>query len=66
MRESLARPREFKDAAGIRWRVREAEPAGHPRALYFETDNGFRRVTAYPPNWRDLPTSELEILSLRT
>ena len=45
MRESSARPREFSDGNGVRWRVGEAEPAGHARALYFETDYAFRRVT---------------------
>jgi hypothetical protein len=33
------------------------------RALYFESVIGFRRVTHYPPDWRELPTAELEILS---
>ena len=28
-----------------------------------KTDSAFRRVTGYPPDWRDLPTGELEILS---
>lgn len=55
--------RRFIDADGVSWRVRELRPAGQPTALYFETDSAFRRVTGYPPDWRDLPTGELEILS---
>jgi hypothetical protein len=35
-------------------------------ALYFESPIAFRRVTEYPPDWWNLPTDELEILSLRS
>ena len=54
--------REYRDADGVRWRVRELHPGG----LYFESDAAFRRVTGYPNDWRDLSTRELEIISLRT
>ena len=56
----------FSDANGVAWRVRELQPADNPRALYFENDDAFRRVTHYPEDWRDLPTGELEILSRAT
>ena len=55
--------RRFSDADGVTWRVREFQPADRAPALYFETETAFRRVTEYPPDWRDLPTAELEILS---
>jgi hypothetical protein len=58
--------RKFSDASGVTWRVRELQPPGCPRALYFEADHAFRRVTQYPEDWRDLPTGELEILSRET
>jgi hypothetical protein len=66
MKESQARPREYCDANGVRWRVRELHPGDRSVALYFESDAAFRRVTEYPNDWRELPTSELEIISLRT
>src|SRR5215207_7001236 len=66
MPESEQRPREFSDESGVRWRVRERATSDRPRALYFETDSAFRRVTHYPPDWRDLPTGEVEILSRET
>ena len=66
MPEPLSGFRQFRDTDGVAWRVRELQPGDHSRALYFETDHAFRRVTNYPEDWRDLPTGELEILSLRT
>ena len=58
--------RRFIDAAGIIWRVRERQTSGRRPALYFENDVAFRRVADYPEDWRDLPTGEREVLSLRT
>jgi len=55
--------RRFTDDGGVTWRVREVRLADRPAALYFETDVAFRRVQDYPPDWRNLPTGELEILS---
>ena len=66
MAESSRAPRQFNDANGVTWRVREWRPPGRPAALYFETDAGFRRVTHYPEDWRDLPPGELENLSRGT
>ena len=63
MAESARVPKQFSDANGVMWRVRELQPAYYSRALYFENEGGFRRVTNYPTDWRDLPTGELEILS---
>ena len=66
MPESQRSSRLFIDVHGVTWRVRELQPVDHARALYFENDGAFRRVTDYPADWRDLPTGELEILSYRT
>jgi hypothetical protein len=58
--------RRYVDAAGVAWYVREKATLGRGPALYFESPGAFRRVTHYPPDWRDLTTGELEILSLET
>jgi len=58
--------RRYCDANGVAWRVQELQPPDLAPALYFEYDRGFRRVTNYPADWRDLPTGELEILSHET
>lgn len=58
--------RRYTDANGVNWRVREFHQAGRPPALYFECTSAIRRVSQYPPDWRDLPTGELEILSRKT
>jgi hypothetical protein len=58
--------RRYVDANGVAWCVRERSAADRVRALYFESVMAFRRVTRYPPNWRELPTGELEILSRKT
>ena len=58
--------RRFVDASGIAWFVREKATMGRRPALYFESVGTFRRVTQYPPDWHDLPTSELEVLSRKT
>jgi hypothetical protein len=55
--------RRYVDAEGVAWRVREASHGDRHRALYFESAMAFRRVSDYPPDWRDLPTAELEMLS---
>ena len=57
--------RRYVHADGIPWCVRELAADDRTPALYFETTTAFRRVTEYPPDWRDLPTGELEILSHR-
>jgi hypothetical protein len=58
--------RRYVDASGLAWSVREKATLGRGPALYFESPGAFRRVTHYPPDWRDLTTRELEILSLKT
>jgi hypothetical protein len=58
--------RQYLDADGVSWRVGELRMPDLPAALYFETEASFRRVAAYPSDWRDLPTEELEILSRST
>jgi len=55
--------RRYVDRSGILWCVRERLLREWGRALYFESVIGFRRVTHYPHDWRELPTAELEILS---
>ena len=55
--------RQFSDAHGVRWRVREMQRADRAPALYFESDASFRRVTSYPLDWQDLTAPELESLS---
>jgi len=58
--------RRFTDRSGVIWRVSERQTSGRGSALYFENEVAFRRVADYPDDWRDLPTGELEVLSLRT
>lgn len=58
--------RRYVDAEGVEWCVHERAIDDSPPALYFECTAAFRRVKNYPTDWRDLPTGELEILSLRT
>ena len=58
--------RRFVDASGIAWCVREKATLGRSPALYFDSAGTFRRVTQYPRDWHDLPTGELEVLSLKT
>jgi hypothetical protein len=55
--------RQFNDADGVRWRVREVQCSDLAPALYFESDAAFRRVTSYPLDWHDLTAPELESLS---
>jgi hypothetical protein len=55
--------RQFNDADGVRWRVREMRRSDRAPALYFESDASFRRVTSYPLDWHDLTAPELESLS---
>ena len=55
--------RQYSDANGVSWRVREMRRADRPPALYFESDGAFRRVTDYPSEWGDLTSAELERLS---
>lgn len=58
--------RRYVDARGVAWYVRERVVGDRGTALYFESSVAFRRVTEYPPDWWDLPTDELEIVSLRS
>ena len=55
--------RQYDDADGVRWRVRERSPTDRPQALYFESEMAFRRVTHYPLDWQYLSQAELEALS---
>jgi len=70
-RSGPARSSRFVDSTGRRWEVRElpgkpgAPPPRSP-SLVFETEGLIRRVRRYPPNWLELPATELEALSWRT
>jgi len=55
--------RQYHDADGVSWRVRERCASDRPRALYFESEMAFRRVTHYPIDWQTLSPGELEALS---
>lgn len=55
--------RRYVDATGVAWCVRELSVTDRDPALYFESVSAFRRVSQYPPDWHELPTGELEILS---
>lgn len=52
---------------GTHWAVHEISPGpSRPwagRSLIFVSEQSFRRVYHYPPNWRDLDADELLALS---
>ena len=54
------------DEEGHLWRVRELSFADARPSLIFESEVSFRRVRAYPANWRGLGDDELYALSWRT
>ena len=61
-------PHMVRDASGIRWRVTEVRGDQVPGArggacLVFECDTAIRRVWHYPAAWRDLPPTELILVS---
>ena len=56
-------PRVLTDEEGRLWRVREVCFADAPPSLIFDSETGFRRVRAYPANWRSLSDAELFDLS---
>ena len=63
-----ALPYVVRDASGIRWRVTEVcgdqVPGARGEAcLVFECDTAIRRVWHYPAAWRDLPPTELILVS---
>ena len=47
------------------WRVREVSFADAPPSLFFDSEMGFRRVRAFPANWRSLSDDALFELSWR-
>ena len=55
-----------RDEDGHLWRVREVRFADSRPSLIFESEVSFRRVRAYPPDWRQLGDVELYALSWRT
>jgi hypothetical protein len=59
-------PRESRllhDENGQLWRVREVSFADASPSLIFESEAGFRRVRAYPADWRQLGDDQLLALS---
>lgn len=54
------------DEEGHLWRVRELSFADARPSLIFESEVSFRRVRAYPADWRGLGDDELYALSWRT
>lgn len=55
-----------RDEDGHLWRVREVQFADARPSLIFESEVSFRRVRAYPPEWRKLTDDDLYELSWRT
>jgi hypothetical protein len=53
------------DEEGRLWRVREVSFADAPPSLIFDSEMGFRRVRAFPANWRSLSDDALFELSWR-
>ena len=59
--------REFEDATGVEWTVREVDARGVPGAqgdcyLLFQSRAIWRRVWDYPSDWLTLPVPALEAL----
>jgi hypothetical protein len=53
----------FVDDLGTGWQVFELLGAGGSPSLIFESDMALRRIRKYPPDWRDLSTTEFLRLS---
>jgi hypothetical protein len=64
--EELEEDRLVHDEDGHLWRVREVRFADARPSLIFESEVSFRRVRAYPADWRQLGDQELYALSWRT
>jgi hypothetical protein len=64
--ENLGTDRLVHDEEGHLWRVREVCFADARPSLIFESEVSFRRVRAYPKEWRQLGDEELYALSWRT
>ena len=54
--------REFKDAKGVTWTVKEVARGGS-RSLVFECSHAVRRVREFPADWMNLSFADLENLS---
>jgi len=63
----VEREREFVDAEGTRWRVKETSFSHYDRrrgrSLIFWSDGAVRRVRSYPADWYELSENELVQLS---
>ena len=55
----------FIDDHGVSWRVFQRHDDGDHDSLIFESEAAYRRVRAYPPDWRALSSEELTRLSWR-
>ena len=66
-REAEAVEREFVDADGTQWRVREMPFSQYDRrrgcSLIFWSEGAVRRVRDYPTDWHELSDIELGLLS---
>lgn len=58
--------REFIDSLGAVWCVFQREEQGGELRLVFDSTTAFRKVRAYPANWRSLDATALERLSWGT
>jgi hypothetical protein len=65
--EVVAREREFADADGTRWRVKEMPFSQYDRrrgrSLIFWSEGAVRRVRDYPAEWHELSDEALALLS---
>jgi hypothetical protein len=55
----------YIDDHGVNWRVFERHLEGGADCLIFESEGAYRRVRAYPADWRALSSQELTRLSWR-
>ena len=67
-RADPAQTRDFLDARGVQWHVREIDASRLPNAktayaLVFECERGWRLCWKYPADWARLPDAELQGLS---
>ena len=51
----------FTDAEGTTWYVSEGDVPDH-RVLYFHSVDESRRLTTFPPHWKELSRQELSML----